>query len=400
MEVKVEKLKKSKVKLNISLSPKEMIKHFNAAYTRLAPSVKLDGFRPGKAPRTLIESSIGVTKIVSEALDLAINESYIKALQENKINPFTQPNLKINKYPTYGTTEEEVANNFEYEMEFATYPEVEIGDYSKVKIEKPKKEAAKDEDVQKIIDNLLKQKANFKEVEREAKKGDFVELSFEGSLKGVRIDAMCSKNHPLVLGENSLIPGFEDEVVGMKKGEKKTFKIKFPKDYHSKEYAGKEAEFAVELLNLKEVVLPELDDAFAAGFGEKNAESLKAAILKNLELELEHKAQEEFESKVIDKVVPFVKSDLPDEIIDKEVERMIEGYKKQLTGMGLQFEQYLKSTNKSVDDLKKDMRPTAEKNVKVGLMLGKIIDEQKFDGHDPEAGKKAINFLVEQVTKK
>jgi trigger factor len=287
----------------------------------------------------------------------------------------------------------------EFEVEIVTYPEVKVGDYSKVKVELPKKETVQEEDVKKILENLRKQKATFKEVNREAKKGDWVEISFEGSLKGVRMDAMTSKNHPLVLGENTLIPGFEDQIVGMKKGEKKTFKIKFPKDYHAKEYAGKEAEFKVELLNLKEVNLPEIDDTFAADFGMKNVDELKKAIENNLQEELHKKYENELEGKVLDKVLPLVKADIPEEMIDKEIERMLTGYQDQLKNMGMEFEAYLNSIKKSVDDIKKDMRPTAEKNIKIGLLLGKIIEEKKWDVNDPEAGKKAIKHLIDTLTK-
>ena len=251
----------------------------------------------------------------------------------------------------------------------------------------------------KILDNLQKQKAAFAEIDREAKNGDWAEVSFEGSLKGVRIDSMCSKNHPLVLGEKSLIPGFEEEIIGMKKGEKKSFKIKFPKDYHAKEYAGKEAEFAVEIINLKEVMLPPVDDAFAGDFGQKNADGLISAIKENLAVELEKKYQDELENKVLDKMLPLVKADIADEMIDQEVDRIMTGYQEQLKGMGMNFETYLKGVQKTTEELQKEMRPTALKNIKVGLMLGKVIDDMKIDRENPESGKKAIKYLVETLVK-
>lgn len=399
MQTKVEKLKKSKIKLTITLEPKELVRYFKNAYDSIAPTIKLDGFRPGKAPRPLTESAIGVTRILSQALDEAINESYIKALKEEHLSPIASPAIKVNKYPNYGQTEEEISNGFEFEMEFLTLPEVILGDYSKVKVGKPAVEDVKDEDIQKILDNLKKQKASFAEVDRTAQMGDFAEITFEGSLKGVRMDAMCSKNHPLVLGEKSLIPGFEEEVVGMKKGDKKTFKIKFPKDYHSKELAGKDTEFNVELVNLKEVKLPEVDDVFAADFGQKSVKDLKDAIKKNLAVEYEKKYQNDLESRILDKVLPLVKTEISDELIEKEIDRMVHDYEHQLEHMGMKLESYLSSMKKTIEDIRKDMRSTAEKNVKVGLMLGKIIEQQKLDQNDPEVGKKAIEHLVKVMTK-
>lgn len=210
---------------------------------------------------------------------------------------------------------------------------------------------------------------------------------------------MCSKNHPVVLGEKTLIPGFEEEIVGMKKGEKKTFKIKFPKDYHSKEFAGKEAEFSVEVINLKEVKLPEVDEKFAADFGQKSADELLKAIETNLKLEYEKKNEEELEQKVLDKIIPLIKADIPDQMIDQEVERMIAGYEERLKGMGINFETYLKGMNKTADDIKKEMRETALKNIKIGLALGKIVEQEKIDHHDEMAGKKAIEHLVKTIVK-
>lgn len=399
MQTKVDKLKQSKVKLIVTFEPGEMIKYFDHAYHHLAPSVTLQGFRPGKAPRALVESNLGVTRILSHALDDAVNESYQKALVQEKLSPISAPAIKINQYPSYGETVEEAKNGFEYEAEFTVLPEIILGDYSKLKVEKPAKEAVKTDDVQKILDNLQKQKANFTAIGRPAKMGDLAEINFDGSVKHVKIDGMSSKHHPVVLGEKTLIPGFEEEVIGMKKGEKKTFKIKFPKDYHAKNLAGKEADFDVELLELKEVNLPTIDDTFAADFGHKTVAELKKAIESNLALEYEQKNDNELEQKVLDKILPLVKADIPDEMTEKEIDRMFADYRAQMEKMSVDFPDYLKSLKKTEADMRNEMRDAAVKNIKVGLMLGKIIEEQKIDHHDENAGKKAIEYLVNKLTK-
>jgi len=399
MQTKVEKLKQSKVKLVVSFEPAEMVHYFDHAFEHLAPSVKIQGFRPGKAPRALVESSLGITKILSHALDDAVNESYQKTLIQEKLNPISAPAIKINKYPGYGATAEEIKNGLEYEAEFTVLPEITLGNYSKIKVEKPTKESVKSDDVAKILDNLRKQKASFTAVDRPAKMGDLAEINFDGSIKHVKIEGMASKHHPVVLGEKSLIPGFEEEVVGMKKGEKKSFKIKFPKNYHAKQFAGKEADFDVELLELKEINLPTVDDTFAADFGHKTAAELEKAIEKNLELEYEQKSENEFEQKILDKILPLVKVDVPDEMIEKEIDRMMADYRAQMEKMGMNFETFLSSQKKTETDIRREMREAAVKNIKTGLMLGKIIEDQKIDHHDENAGKKAIEFLVETVTK-
>ena len=210
---------------------------------------------------------------------------------------------------------------------------------------------------------------------------------------------MCSKNHPLVLGEGNMIPGFEEQIIGMKKGEKKDFKITFPKDYHSKEYAGKEAEFNVELVDLKEVKLPELNDEFAKKFGHKNMSELKKAIEKNLNQEMEEEGKRVLESEVMDKVLPLLKAEVPDSLILNETERMLHQYSEQLSRQGINFEMYLGSIKKTREQVLAEMKPQAEKNVKVGILLGKIIEENKWDAKDPKSGEKAISYLVNKLTK-
>ncbi len=399
MEVKSEDLKKGKFKLTITISSKEMVGYFNKSYEKIAPTIKLDGFRPGKAPRKLVEAAAGTARILSEALDSAVSENYYKAIVEKNLNPISQPNIVINKYPNYGDSEENVKEVFEFEAEIEVLPPVELGDYKKLKVDKKSPDKAKKEDVKRVLEHFQKQSATFSEADRPAKVGDRAEINFEGFLKKVRIDQMCSKNHPLILGEGNLIPGFEEEVVGMKKGEKKEFKIKFPKDYHSKEYADKEAEFKVELIDLKEVKLPEIDDDFAKKFGHKNTEELKKAIETNLNLELEEDYKRNLETEVINKVLTVLEAEVPDALIERETKRIFGEFGNQLSAQGINIERYLDSLKKTREDLLKDMRPQAEKNVKTGLLLGKIIEEKKWDPKDPKSGEKAIQYLVQELTK-
>lgn len=397
MEVKVEKQAKGKMKLVFVVEPMEMAGYFNRAYSKIAPTIKLPGFRPGKAPRKLVESAAGVSRLLSEALDSAVSNSYSRAIAENKIIPITSPNIVINKYPTYGTSAEEVQGNFEFEAELEALPEVILKDYSKVKVKKGEPKTAKKEDVDKVIEHFRKQNASFLETDSVAKNGDRVEINFEGFIKKVRIDQMCSKNHPVILGENSLIPGFEKEIVGLKKGDKKEFKITFPKDYHAKEYAGKEAEFKIEVNDLKQMRLPELDNKFAEMFGHKDLDLLTAAIEKNLNDEMTEEYHRELESKVVDGILPYLKTEIPETLIDREAEKMIADFGGQLQSQGLNLDMYLKNIKKTKEDMKKDMLPNAEKNVKVGLLLGKIIEENKWDQNSENIGKKAIDFLIEKT---
>lgn len=398
MEVKVEKLKDSKIKLIIEISPSEMAKFFKETFDKLSSGVKISGFRPGKAPRAIVESNIGVARILSESLDLAIQSTYYKALDKEAISAISMPNVSIDKYPNYGIGEE-VTEPMVYSAELEVMPEIKLGDYSKLKIEKTEKQSPKKEDVDKVLSYFQKQKATFASVDRGAKKGDKIEVDFEGYLKKVKIDKMCSKNHPLVLGEGSLIPGFEEELIGMKKGEKKNFKITFPKDYHAKDMAGKEAEFDVEIIDIKEVNLPQLNDDFAKEFGHDKYGDLEKAIKENLFKEMEQQYNVELESKVLEKVLPLLESNIPQSLVERETERMMGDMEQQLKNQGASFDIYLKSIKKTSEEFKKDLQPQALKNVKIGLILSKVIDELKLDRNDHASAKKAIDHLVASLTK-
>ena len=399
MQVKKEDLKQSKAKLLVEVEPKELAIYFRGVYENLATGVKIDGFRAGKAPYAMVEGVLGHNRLLAEGIDKAMNESYNQAVAEAKIFPVSAPKVQIKKSPQFSLDETEILDNLVYEVEVDVMPEVKLKDYSKASVKAPAKQEANDAEVEKILEQLRKQKATFKDRQDAAQKGDRVEITYEGSLKGVRIDKMCSKNHPLILGEGNLIPGFEEQVVGMKKGETKEFKIKFPKDYHDKEVASKEAIFKVTLVDAKEVVLPKLDAEFAKNFGHNTIDKLNKEIKKSLEMEIEKEYREKLESAVVDKMVDYIEADIPESLIEQETQRMIEGYKTQIEGYGVKFEKYLESSKKSLEDLQKDMKPQAEKNVKVGLMLGKIIEEQKIDHHDEDAGRKALDYLVKKLTK-
>lgn len=400
MESKVEKLKDSKVKLTIIVPAAEMLRYFRSAYNELAPSVKISGFRPGKAPRKMIESGLGISKISSLAIDSALNANYRQAVIDNKLMPLAEPKIAVDKFSEYGLELEEIKTDFKYTAEVEVFPEVELGDYSKLKVIDKGIEKVKEDDVKKILDHLRRQKATFKEIDRKAKKGDFTEISFEGFDKKVKKDALSSKHHPLVLGEGSLIPGFEDNIIGLQKGEEKEFKIRFPKDYHSKEYADREIEFKAKLENLKEVILPELDDKFAEDFGRKDMADLKKGIEQSLKDEIAHKHEHEIEGQVVEKLLPLLKAEIPETLIERETDNVIEGFKTQLKSQGLDFDAYMQSMKKDEAALRKDLRAQAEKNVRIGLMLGAVIKEQKMDEKDNEAGRKALHYLVKKLTAK
>ena len=399
MEIKLEKLKNSRIKLEIVLKPEELVKYYRQAYEKVAAGVEISGFRPGKAPYKIIAAKVGHNKLLNDGLDLAVRESYQSAVAEQKISPLSYPEIVIKKAPNFSLDTEEIKDNLEYELSVDVMPEIKLKDYSKLKIKKSKKEEVKVDDVKKIVEHLRRQRATFKEADRGARKGDRTEINFSGKIKNVIRDKLCSKNFPLILGEGSLIPGFEDKLMDHKKGDKINFKIKFPKDYFDKEFAEQIVDFEVELLDVKEVILPEVDKTFAESFGRKSKDDLEKSIHESLEKEMEQNYQNKLEQEVVEKILPNLEVEIPKVLIDNESDRLINDIKTRVESQGLKFEKYLENMKKDEETLRADLLGQAKKNIRIGFLLGKIIEEKKWDGSDKGASKKAVDYLVSVLTK-
>lgn len=399
MKIQRENLKNSQVKLKIEIGPEELAKHFRSAYEKIAANVSISGFRPGKAPYKIVVARAGYNKLLSEGIDKAISESYALALAKEKIIPISEPAIRVIKMPQFSLDQSDIKDNFVFEADLYIMPRVELSDYKKVSVKMPKKEEAHDKDVDKILERLLKQKATFKEINRPVQKGDRIEINFEGSISKVKKDKLCSKNFPLILGEGNLVPGFENKLMGLKKDDQTEFQLTFPKDYFDKEIAEKKVDFKVNIIDAKEVILPRLTDQFAKNFGHGTVNKLKRAIKESLKKEIEQKFQAELEQSVIEKILPKLKVELPAVLVDNEVNRMVDDMCEKVESKGLKFEKYLDSLKKSQDDLKKDMRSQAEKNIRIGFLLGKVIEDQKIDPKNKEAAKQAIDYLIKTVVK-
>jgi trigger factor len=399
MKIKLEKQKNSRVKLEIVLEPEELVRYYRQAYEKIAAGVEISGFRPGKAPYKIIAAKVGHNKLLNDGLDLAVRESYQSTVAEQKISPLSYPEIVIKKAPNFSLDAEEIKDNLEYELSVDVMPEIKLKDYSKLKIKKSKKEEVKVDDVKKIIEHLRRQRATFKEADRGARKGDRVEINFSGKIKNVIRDKLCSKNFPLILGEGSLIPGFEDKLMDHKKGDKINFKIKFPKDYFDKEFAEQIVDFEVELLDVKEVILLEVDKTFAESFGRKSKDDLEKSIHESLEKEMEQNYQNKLEQEVVEKILPNLEVEIPKVLIDNESDRLVNDIKTRVESQGLKFEKYLENMKKDEETLRADLLGQAKKNIRIGFLLGKIIEEKKWDGSDKDASKKAVDYLVNELTK-
>ena len=398
MEIKKEVLPKSKVKLTIKLAPAEMRTYFERVYNRLASQIEVKGFRPGQAPKSMIISAIGANRLQSEIVDEALKESYVQSLKKENLIPVAPPrvNLKIMKDLLADTAE------LEYEAEIDLLPVIKIGEYKKLKIKsaswwnKEKIEAKKDE-IDQVLSHLRRGQAQFKDIDRSLKSGDRAEINFEAFDKGVKIENLSSKNYPVILGSKVLIPEFEEKIIGLKKGDKKEFKLKL--SLSAKEEK-KELNFKVEILLTQEVILPKFDDEFAKKYQKKTMEELKKAISEDIIKQKENEDKKKVENEMLEQLLKITKVEVPESLIEQEVERQVNEIRSRVSTMGgLTFEQYLSNLKKTEQEFKEGLKPQAEKTIKIGLALGEIIKKEGMDPKDREAGHKALDILIANTTK-
>ncbi|HEY8108542.1 MAG TPA: trigger factor [Patescibacteria group bacterium] len=376
MQVEVKKLPKSEVSLKISISPEEMKGYFDQAVKKLAKQANLPGFRKGKAPRSVLEARTGPHYIAHEAMELAVAESYYKAVVEHDLKPMGRP--KTDLQDKHDDLEKD---GLSFTATVAVLPPVTLGDYKKISV-KPKPSEYSDKLVDDALEQLRKGRAGFAQVTRAAKEGDRVEIDFVGKQGGKEVSGAKSENHPLVLGQGGFIPGFEEELIGMKAGGVKTFKVTFPKDYHEKSLAGKPVEFTVTMRQVQETQLPELGDGFAEGFGAKSLADLRKRLAENLKQEKEQEARQRTEQEVIDKVAAQAKVEVPDALVDEELTRMFGEFRQHVERQGIPFDKYLEQSGKTEDDFRKDQRGEAERRVKLSLVLNAIQAQEKVTVSD------------------
>jgi len=393
-------LPKSRVKLTITATAAQFRDAFAKELAELSEGVQIQGFRKGKAPESKVIEKLGRQRIEAGAMDRVISHLYYQDIQDAKLVPVSSPTVEVTEYtaPSDETADDAVVMTFTLEVDLL--PEVKIDGYQKIKLPKNKAEEVTKEDVDKIIDYLRKQQAILKEVDEgtTVKKDMWTDLGYEGSVDGVMRSDMKNDHHPIVVGEGQLIPGFEDALIGMKKGETKTFPITFPKDYHAKELAGKKAEFTVTIHELKEVTLPVVDNEFAEKFDHRKVEDLTKAIEESVAREKDQEFKAAREEGVVEQLLKLAKFDLPQSMVEQEMDRMFADGQKRLSQVPGQWETYLQQTGKTAEALREETREQAEKNVRVGLSLGKVIELEGIKD-EPAAGQRALERLVEIASK-
>jgi trigger factor len=385
MKTRIKDLPRSQKEIVVEISAEEMGKYVDEAAEKLSRTHQFDGFRQGKVPKDVVVRHFGEQKIFEEASQIAVEKSYFKIVKENNLSPIGCPRAEIIKLAP--------SNPFEYKVVVSVMPEVELGDYGDI-LGKLEIKDIRDEEVEQEIKTLQKKRARYITKDEPAQKGDRVEIDFESRIGGVKVEGGESRNHPLIVGEGNFIPGFEDNLVGMKKGEIKEFDLTFPDNYHKKSLAGKSTHFKVKMKIVQKVELPDINDDFARSLGKfEDLESLKRSIKEGMYKEEEIRAREKLRNDLIDQVCEKASIDIPGILVESELDNMINEFKNNISQTGIVFEDYLKNVNTDVKKLREEWKCVAEKRVKSGLVMREISIREKIEVSDDEIEEEVNRVL-------
>ncbi len=371
----VEKLEKSRVALEVAVDAEEFEAAVAKAYIKVRNKISVPGFRRGKAPRKMIEKLYGADVFYADAADEAFPEAYAKAIESEKLDTIGYPEVEL--------VGDVTKDGFTFKATVAVYPEVKLGQYKGVSAPKEEVKVTAD-DVKERLNEMAERNARLVSVDRKAKKGDTAVIDFEGFLDGKPFSGGKGENHELVLGSGSFVPGFEDQVIGMKAGEEKDIDITFPEDYH-KDLAGKAVVFHVKCNEVKFKELPELDDEFAKDVSEFDSiQELKSDIKKKIEEERQKAVDVAYENALIEKVAGTIEAELPEILIEQQCKRFLEEFKSRIMAQGIPYDQYVKMTGMDEKKFMEDGREPAIRQVKMDLAIAQIIEQEKLEATEEE----------------
>ena len=375
MSLQVEKLEKNMAKLTIEVPAEEFDAAIKNAYNKNKNKFSIPGFRKGKAPLAMLEKMYGAGIFYEDAANEVIDASYPKAAEESKEEIVSTPEIKV--------TQIEKGKAFIYEATVALKPEVTLGEYKGVEVKKAEA-VVTDEDVENELTAARKKNGRLIDVEDGAiEDGDNTIIDFTGYIDDKTFDGGAGTDYPLVIGSHSFIDGFEDQLIGKKKGETCDVNVTFPAEYHADELAGKPAKFVVTIKEVKRNELPELNDEFASEVSDFDTlDEYKADIRKKLQEKKEQDAKVENENNVIEKVVENSQMELPQPMVDTQAREMVENYARRLQSQGLNTNDYMKYTGMTPEKLMEQMRPEAEKRIKTRLVLEKVVEVENVEVSD------------------
>ena len=381
MNVKsVEKLEKSQVAVTVEVTAEEFEAAVQKAYLKMRNKISVPGFRPDKAPRKMIEKLYGEGVFYSDAVDAALPDAYTQAIGSS--------GLDVVGYPEVEIVDDQIGKDgFTFKATVAVYPEVELGQYKDVSAVKEEVKVTAD-DVKERLNQMAEREARLVSVDRKVKKGDTAVIDFEGFDNGVAFEGGKGENHELEIGSGSFVPGFEDQIIGMKAGEEKDIDITFPENY-TKDLAGKQVVFHVKVNEVKEKQTPALDDEFAKDVSEfETLKELKDDTKAKITAEREQSAKIAFENALLEKVAGDIKADIPEVMIEEQCRRFLDEFKQRLQAQGIPYDQYCKMTGMDEAKFMEDGREPAVRQVKMDLAIAAIIKAENLDVTDEEIEEK------------
>jgi len=376
-----EKLEKSRVALTIETSAEEFEAAVNKAYLKMRGKINVPGFRVGKAPRKIIEKMYGAEVFYEEAVNIILPDAYEAAVKEQELNVVGYPEVELESCTKDGVV---------FKCTVAIYPEVKLGQYKGLEAPKAEVKVAA-ADVNARLKEMADRNSRLVSVDRAVKKGDTADIDFEGFDNGKAFDGGKGENFDLEIGSGSFVPGFEDQLIGMKAGEEKDIDITFPENY-TPELAGKPVIFHVKINEVKVKEVPAIDDEFAKDVSEFDTlKDLKADIKKKMTVERTEAAQRAFEDVLMAKVAESVEAEIPTEMVELQAERMMEQFKQQLAAQGIPFDQYLKMTGTTEADFRKQADGPAAEQVKMDLAVEAIIKAEGLEATDEDVENELKN---------
>ena len=384
----MEKNKNYKHEITIKIEGEEWKKALEEAYLENNKKAKIDGFRPGKAPYDVFVKHYGVESLFMDAADKVLQPAYLKAITDSKLVPVVEPKVDLK-----GVSEKEV----EFVFTIITKPELKIKKYEGLKIKKDKLEV-KENEIQDEIDRLLEQYAELVIKEGTVENGDTVIIDYEGSVDGVPFDGGKAQNQSLVIGSKTFIPGFEEQLIGMEKESEKDINVVFPEDYHAENLKGKEAVFKVKVHEIKTKKNRELDDEFFEDLGMEgvnSVETLKDAIKEHLEAHKKTDIENKFVDDMLDAISKETEVDIPEEMVEDEINHLIKRFEDQLKYQGASLDLYYKLTNSTEEALRSQVEKEAFKNVLYRLILEELVKILKIEVSDEEAKEEIKKMALE-----
>lgn len=385
MSFKVEKTKDNEAKLIIEVPAEDFDKAIDEAYEKNKDRFKVDGFRKGKVPREMIEKVYGVGVFYDDAANAVIPEAYAEAAKESGLEIVARPEIQVTKIAA--------GNPMEFEAIVTLKPEVKLGKYKGVKVEKVEAEVT-DEDIENRLNQDKEQNARLVAADdKEIENGDQAIIDFEGFVDDKPFEGGKGEDYPLVIGSHSFIDTFEDQLVGKKVGDEVDVNVTFPEQYQAAELAGKPALFKVKIKEIKVKEYPEIDDEFAQEVSEFDTlEEYKEDIRKKLTEAKENEAARETESRIIEAIVKDSKMDIPEKMIETACDQMVEEFARNMQMQGIAFEQYLQMTGSTLEQMKEQVKPQAEARVQSSLVLEAIVDAENIEAKDADVDDEILKM--------